>query len=495
MLSADTVLSILETIAMTQEYELAPFFSNGIDGTTGNYLLPPYTPKQIADAAAGEQCDSVEIYELRAKALREKEGHYGPRYPVDAENIQEAGWGIIYAPDIDEEVKEALSPLLRLRKEEAGDLFQDFPGERAFRPNDTKNSFLTRCQEGPNPANPEKVPYYVLLVGSPGSISYRFQSQLDVQRAVGRVYFESADEYASYADSVVKAAKGHFKPKRRLSFFGVRNRDDPATEASADLLISPLLEKFLTDDHDFHCRGYLRDEATKAKLENLLGGDETPSLLFSASHGMGFQLGDERQLSHQGALLCQDWPGHLKHKGPIPPDFYLAGEDISENANVQGLIAFFFACYGGGTPQLDEFAHRLPGVPPQIAPYPFLAALPKRLLGHPNGGALAVIAHVDRAWTYSFIWGRGGRQLTSFEELLKKLVNGKRVGSAMEAFGSRYAELSAELLIELEDRKARVPRQSVQTVLEDEQLAGLWAANNDARNYIVLGDPAVRLPV
>ena len=459
-------------------------FFNGINGATGGYELPPTTPENLANVISGQQIDAGFLSELKQK----KEAHWAIKEGADPENLAQAGWGVIFAHNADAAVKDALKELLDHRKQQAGALYKEYVGGDGFRVGaDDKNKWLSRHGMGPGPADPDKIPYYLLIVGDPETIPYRFQTQLDIQYAVGRIHFDTLEEYAQYARSVVTAETKKLKLPKRATLFGVRTEGDAATTLSADHLIKPLAAK-LNGHVGWAVNTLLEASAMKSNLSDLINGKDVPTLLFTGSHGMGFPSGDPRQLPHQGALLCQDWPGPGKWKEAIPDKFYFSGADVSSDAKILGSMAFFFACYGAGTPKLDEFAQQASKERTDIAPNAFLASLPKKLLSHPKGGMLAVVGHVERAWGYSFMWDRAGEQLTVFESTLQRLMGGAPIGFALEYFNERYAEISSDLSAKIEDLNFGGNVDKV-------ELAGIWTANNDARNYVILGDPAVRLPI
>jgi hypothetical protein len=458
-------------------------YFNGINGASGDYELPPMTSHQLAQVIKGEEIDEGLLNELKQR----RQAHWGVKEGVDPARVESSGWGILMAHNADPAIKEALSELLVHRQKQAGEKYREYLGPEGYRPDETKNKWLARHGMGPGPADPDKVPYYLLIVGDPETIPYRFQHQLDVQYAVGRIHFDTLDEYAAYARSVVQAETSGLALPRQATFFGVRAPDDPATMLSADHMIKPLSTK-VGAQSSWQINTLLEARATKANLAGLINSGQTPTLLYTASHGMGFPNGDPRQLPHQGALLCQDWPGPGKWKKPIPADFYFSADDVSSDARLLGSMAFFFACYGAGTPRWDEFAQQASRQRAEIAPRAFVAQLPRRLLSHPKGGMLAVVGHVERAWGYSFVWDRAGEQLTTFESALLGLLADKPIGHALEYFNDRYAEISSDLTVMIEDL-------NFGGKIDEVALAGMWTANNDARAYVIIGDPAVRLPL
>ena len=467
-------------------------YANGVNGLTGEYLLAPLAAAQVAELAKAVSPDPAREQYLNKAANDLTAKSFGLPFNADADDPASAGWGIVLPTDGAAELQEALQPLIDHRTAQIGPT----KTKVLFHlPDEQWASWLGRHGVGPGTVEPTRVPYYLLLVGPPTQISFEMQYLLDVEYAVGRIDFDDLSAYRRYAQSVVDYETSAVAARDASAvFFGTRHPNDPATTLSADQLVEPLATSFMPGgrfaDAIPKTQVYtsIGPDSNKAALTEVLRGTGrmgTPALFFAATHGMGgWPAGDPRQAAKQGALLCQDWPG----VGRIGADQYFAASDLPPDARVAGLVAFFFACYGAGTPSVDAFAHTPGQAPSLIAPNPFVAALPKALLSHAQGSALAAVGHIERAWSVSIESTTSIPLLTAFQNALGWILLGKPVGYAMKDFNEKYAVLSAGLSSMLENVGWGI-------AVADEKLAFEWLQRNDAQNYVLLGDPATHLNV
>jgi hypothetical protein len=469
-------------LEVTDEGELV--YANGIDATTGGYLLPPMPPAGIAELARGQETDGDLVAAL-TKAAGASRDHLGLPFDVDPANLAQAGWGVLFSAEEDAQVKAALAPLLEARRRQVTDdaRFKELD----YVADESRRRWLARHGVAAGNVDPTCVPYYLLVVGCPAKIPFGFCRELSVEYAVGLLSFDTPAEYAAYAASVVAAESNELEPRpRQVTFFSPRHPFDPATQLSADQLVKPLAEGTLAGRVRCGFESISGEAATHEALEDVLARTDAtaPGLLFTASHGMGFPAGHADQRAQQGALVCQDWAG--PRAGSIAHGQYFAAADVPNDADVAGLFAFLFACFGGGTPARDRFAHAPGEEPPKLAEAPFAAALPQRLLAHPAGGALGCIAHVERAWGDSIVEAGAGPQLIPFENAIGNVLAGKPIGLALKDFNERFAALSVSLAGLLEQIGDGL-------IVPDRQLAKAWIQRNDAEGYALFGDPAARL--
>lgn len=470
--------------------------ANGIDADTG-FPLPAMSQEAVIAAAQGNLVHGAEAARKRAMPSTSMPGILPKAVVADFEpdDLGSVGWGLVFPANKDmTAVRQALLPLIEQRKSDAGQRFVIFDGKLGVEPGETAAAWLARQGRGPGleAVDPDNgVPFYLLIVAAPAEVSMEFQYALDMFWAVGRIHFETSDEYARYAESLVRSQTGKTSATATAAIFATEHPFDAATALFTRDVAKPFAfgtadRPNLISNLPFTLDPILGKDATKSAFADLLRGKRpsgTPSVLLSGTHGMAFNQADGRLADTNGALICQDWQGF----GQISGDHWFSAADVPADAQVSGMIYVLFACYGGGWSEFDTFRDNPDGTARKIAPGPALAKLPLSLLSHPNGGALAVLAHVDRAWSYSFRNGANNPQNSGLRDVLRRLLKGQRIGLATDLFNTRWAAAAVRLSDALRDPAAAATRTA--------ELARLWVQRDDARNYVVLGDPAARIKI
>lgn len=519
-------------------------YANGLDPDTGRPLL---TLDPAALLAVARLPEAPPLAQLHVRRVEDDSAALGLVHGLSYDRLEEAGWALVVNAADDSALIKALSPLIVHRARAQGLRLPplDFrAGERCgqwlarhvadfnrpltadaerqvpvllYRPGERTAAWLERHGVSARAVDPALgVPFYLCLAGRPGPqapgddayIPFAFQYQLDIFWGVGRLCFSGLEgghryeDYTTYAERLVAFELGASSPRaRHLVYFGTEHPDDLATRASASELLRPLHDGrpaalSAAERFGFTQALCLGAEARKSQLAAMLRGDVTggqPAIVFTATHGLGFGADDPRLPAHQGALVCQDWSGY----GNVRREDWFCAEDLDERCNVEGLIVLSMACYSLGCPTEDQFQWPGEREPRRIAPRALVAQLPQALL---RQGALAVFGHVDRAWTSSFrsqldrsapaAARIASAQIQAFDDLLRRMMDGKRMGYATDQFNAQQGAVA----IELSDLLAQATRSRDEFALALE-ISQAWAVRNDLRNYAVLGDPAVRLAV
>ncbi|HEX5753151.1 MAG TPA: hypothetical protein VFZ09_43525 [Archangium sp.] len=348
-------------------------------------------------------------------------------------------------------------------------------------------------------------PRYLLILGDLEQVSLEFQQGLGGDVFVGRLAFRDERGLSAYVDKVLRWERAPSRESRARSLFFTAHDGSAATRVGYQQLVLPSLQA---------CRARQQRGELNADLQEIGGPEDwsaqhlldqaamsRPGVLLSVSHGLGAPRKGWSSVSEQRALQ-----GAMSLGREL-----LRAEDVASRPFLPGGFWVYLACFGGGTPQSSPYFHWLRrlqdagarmGSPeavlaslPKAGEPPFIAALPQAALANPEG-PLALIAHVDLAWSYGFsdVDAQTRGRASRFLGLLRELVEGRRAGVGLSALLRFASEANLELTL-LEDG-AESDRAAGRTTEQDGVRRGhLWMMRQDVSGYVLLGDPAVRLPL
>jgi hypothetical protein len=474
------------------------------------------TGLDAADAAAMAVPGGDSVTRLREDP--DPDGHLIDR-GGDPNDLRRQGWCVIApAGDSGDRYLAAVRPLIEHRAGELGrdwqSLVRRFPGPLS----DAQVSLEHACGWVRDAVDPpglrdRDIPWYRLLLGDLHEIPYTIQQALCECGPTGRLAFDHLEAYQAYAAKVLAWEQKPSAASCGDAMFYTADDGSPAIEQghAAIMETNRRLLQLDCDVDDIEARELIvrRTDADSADELLALTTGDVPGVLITLSHGEGAPVrgwaSSQEQRRFQGGL-CLGRSGRLY------------GDDLAQRAFLPGGVWFMQACFGVGTPARSQYAELLPahdslrGVRDILdlagSSYPgpdwqaFVAALPRAALSNPDG-PLAIIGNVDLAWTYGFtdepaVAGMYPDRLRNsthawLADMIGYLLRHSRVGVAMQSL-TRTRERAHTEIINADSSMARA-RSAGQRQFFAAQRGRAWMRRADLGNRLLLGDPAVRLPL
>ncbi|MBK9757946.1 MAG: hypothetical protein IPO88_31420 [Nannocystis sp.] len=411
-------------------------------------------------------------------------------------------WGVI-APEgpVGDLLLGAIAGLIEHRRAEQGTkprIYRVPPGQDSAAAIRWRDEVL-RAERVPEHERPR----YLLLLGELTQVSLELQQTLAHGCFVGRLALDDEAAYGAYADKVIGWERSARELPRALYY--TAQDGTAAISAGYRHLIQPCVEMA----ERWRGAGKLElaeavtvpyaDDGPGALIE--AAGSREASVLLSLSHGLGAPRrgwrSAEQQRRTQGAL-CLGLDGEP-----------LSAESLGSAPFLPGGVWLMIACFGAGTPGDSAYLPWLQALAasggegraaaevlrslPRAGEPPFLAALPQAALANPKG-PLAVIGHVDLAWSFAFMDGGRGSRASRIFGAMRALLSGSRAGVALDSLMQAYREANDDLSSGYQLQREAAARGQAYAG-DARKVAQLWMRRNDLRGYLLLGDPAAHLPL
>lgn len=426
----------------------------------------------------------------------------------DPNSLPDQRWGLV-APEgpIGDRLLEIVAPLRKAREEQQGEpaiVFRAPPGLK----DEDVGAWWSEVY-GDESIDEADRPRYLTMLGDADLLSWELQQRLASDTFAGRICFSSDSDYESYIDKLLRSERDKPADYSRALYYTVKD-GTAATNIGYNGLMVPTIEQSRVGHEKkvFSAREIVEiGDGDNVSADDFISSTHgrTPSMLFTISHGCGAPRAGwsspEEQRLFQGAMSFGQGQK-------------ITAEDLRNRPFLPGGLWFYFACFGAGTPNDSAFRHWLAALRdvglygrnidsvlhslPSEKERPFVAALPQAVLANPNG-PLAVMGHVDLAWTFSFqdVGTTNKYRPARFQDIFRTLVDGKRVGAGYFELQRFFNQASVDLST-MYDKDARQKSKGAET--EDDKArkirkATLWMLRQDLSAYVLLGDPAARLNI
>jgi hypothetical protein len=437
---------------------------------------------------------------------------------ADANDLARQGWAVV-APegDVGDELVDAVRPLMEARATEQG---SEVLLLRVPRGMDAEQATLWKKDHYPAlyDKDEQRRPRYLLILGDLDQLSLETQQALAVDGLPGRVAFDDPAAYAAYARKVLRWEREPSRHERARALLYTVHDGTRATAEGHAKLMRPCFQrcsrKQREEPREFPASAVEAAGAPAPDPNELLRLVEPcqPSVLLSLSHGLAppswqrWTRAEARQ--RQGAMSFGE-------AGALMP------EDVAAAPFLPGGMWIYFACFGAGTPRRSAYHHWLEmlsrhrmecgGLMSEVLSGldedggGFTSGLARAALANPDG-PLAVLGHVDMAWSYGYeelrVSREGGEhritgsdRSQNFFHVMRKMVAGERAGAACLALGRVIDDVSRELNTWYDRSQQRGGNTGDVDTLDGLALGNLWMLRQDLLGYALLGDPAVRLPL